>query len=1138
MQRQSFIKTVQASVIACVAVCHTARFTALFLVVLFLTMFLFLLPASGLAFERQKSTRCGHFLATSYTVDEGLPTNLVKDILQDKRGFVWLATDAGLVRFDGFRFVTIQHNLPSLYVKRLLLRKNGKLLALTDLGLVELTSQMDSVIVTPVLAGTQTEQPNTLHYAKSMYEDASGNLWFGEKQAVVRWRNGSLKRYQFPEKCNSTNVVLTFAFADDAAGNLIVTSFQGFCFRYNQATDSFDEITLPQNYGTFSACVAIRQNEFVISTEKGLLRLTLQFSSQANNQIPLVSYKELVSGVNKISSLFLSQSAQRTGAALRSPRLFIGTWYEGILTSDTSLANPEFIKNLKPQRIKNFYEDRFGNVWVCGDQGIVFLEQAMMRYVDGFDKVSPDVGNTVQAANGMIYTISGENLYEIDPEQVSSKLVWSKPASSGVLYALHADKQGGVWVGSLSGLLVYWKNGVVQRTLQTSTGSSERGIFSLTEDREGRLWGCMYYDKLSMFCLELNGTMKYFGPEQGLTTIAQVVKCSDDGTLYVGTSGNPQEYLYRYNATNNRFENISIPLTQSINFKVNIYDIAFDPKKPRTLWLASSGGLMMLENESITQPFSKNPELSNVVGKAVVVQKNGTVWMGTDNGVMRYNPDFTSSSEDASQSAAFLQQPAGLISRTITFRSLLFDNQGKLWTATTNGLFALNLQNLASETQTPSLVQAMVNGVRMSFSALPKSFSSESYVQLFFSVFTPSPHITSFRSRMYLEGSTKTEWSRPSQESVLSLSNLESGTYILEVAARRDGVGEVWSKPLTLRFAVKPVWYRSWWAFVLYALGATSLLGFVILAIITGRERNRIALEQQARLRLQEMVQHRTREITQQKELLEAQTLEIQSANAELLHANDELIKTNAALKEANSFKTRMISIVSHDLKNPLGSMLGLAKMLESDIENQEQRSMAHDMGELASQMLGLVKDLLDSAAIETGKIDIEKSYIDIGEIITAIVWQYRSIAEKKEQSISLAVEASCLVDGDQRRLRQVFENLISNAVKYSPIGKTIWVTVENCPKTSSIASSAQSCVRISIRDEGPGFTEDDKRKAFGHFQKLSAKPTGGESSSGVGLAIVKQITELHGGRVWIESIVGNGATFVVELPALPAEFA
>src|SRR5262249_51739499 len=131
--------------------------------------------------------------------------------------------------------------------------------------------------------------------------------------------------------------------------------------------------------------------------------------------------------------------------------------------------------------------------------------------------------------------------------------------------------------------------------------------------------------------------------------------------------------------------------------------------------------------------------------------------------------------------------------------------------------------------------------------------------------------------------------------------------------------------------------------------------------------------------------------------------------------------------------------------------------------------------------------------------------------------------AEAKKQRIHASADRACLVEGDEEWLRHVLENLVGNAIKYSPPRRSIWVDVKK----------ANGTVRLEVRDEGPGRTAGGKARLFGRFQRGSARPTGGESATGLGLSIVKQLVELHRGQVWAESAgQGEGSRFVVELPA------
>ena len=275
---------------------------------------------------------------------------------------------------------------------------------------------------------------------------------------------------------------------------------------------------------------------------------------------------------------------------------------------------------------------------------------------------------------------------------------------------------------------------------------------------------------------------------------------------------------------------------------------------------------------------------------------------------------------------------------------------------------------------------------------------------------------------------------------------------------------------------------------------------------------------------------------TEQARAIEMANTELQVVSDNLAEVNQELIGSNKAqdmvntqlaqknqeLAAAEQFRLNMLSIVSHDLKSPISGVLGLSAVLLDDASlTPRVREILEHIHDAGGRMNRLVVDLLDTAAREMGKMQLFTQPTELREILSGILSRHRTAATHKQQTFIFPETGEYWTVGDVQRLGQVFDNIISNAVKYSPLGGTITITL----------SASHEMVRVAVKDEGIGFTDDDKSKLFGFFQRLSAQPTGNESSSGVGLAIVKQIVDVHRGRVWVESDYGSGSTFIVELP-------
>jgi signal transduction histidine kinase len=296
--------------------------------------------------------------------------------------------------------------------------------------------------------------------------------------------------------------------------------------------------------------------------------------------------------------------------------------------------------------------------------------------------------------------------------------------------------------------------------------------------------------------------------------------------------------------------------------------------------------------------------------------------------------------------------------------------------------------------------------------------------------------------------------------------------------------------------------------------GFIIALGFVILIGVRYREKFRteaIIREQNENLQAQAV------EISSINELLAGANATLQSNNQTLQEKNDELAALNAE-------KNELMGIVSHDLKNPISAIHMYAELLHSKALGAEDAEAAiRQIGKTSDKMLDLVKNLLDVNRLESGGFAVNITPFDIAPVAESMVWQYASPADDKNIQLHFQHETSqSLALADEQALLQVLDNLVSNAVKYSPHGKNVFVRVK----------SGLSAVCVEVEDEGPGLSAEDQSKLFGKFARLSAQPTGGEHSTGLGLSIVKKMVEAMNGKVWCESELGKGARFIVELPA------
>jgi len=255
---------------------------------------------------------------------------------------------------------------------------------------------------------------------------------------------------------------------------------------------------------------------------------------------------------------------------------------------------------------------------------------------------------------------------------------------------------------------------------------------------------------------------------------------------------------------------------------------------------------------------------------------------------------------------------------------------------------------------------------------------------------------------------------------------------------------------------------------------------------------------------------------------LKARNKVVLSQSRKIKNQNLELEKQNKELIALDYEKQQIVSVVSHDLKGPFNRIFALIQLMATSVENltEDQKDYMGKMHQIVADGLSMIRNLLDNRRLEEQGIELSPKALNLTAFLSSLLKNYRTLAEKKKIQIHLNAPEGLMMEVDKSYLMRVVENLLSNAMKFSPPDTNINVKLVDQKDT----------VELIVEDEGPGISAEEQPRLFQKYQRLTPRPTGGESSTGLGLFIVKTIVEKMDGTVRCESEVGKGSKFIVVL--------
>lgn len=530
------------------------------------------------------------------------------------------------------------------------------------------------------------------------------------------------------------------------------------------------------------------------------------------------------------------------------------------------------------------------------------------------------------------------------------------------------------------------------------------------------------------------------------------------------SSAGRSSYLYFKPTTDSIFHNISVPPPFTLHSDFNVPDFSVTGDD---LWLASTEGLLQYNRHHV--------ERVNL-GESFTGRPVSSIYPHPDKKLLTANAFGLILYDPSTGLSDLFNESSGLKSNTITTRGLFVDSHQKIWVSTAHGLcYTTHTLNQLQKTPAPQFIRVQAHGKKINPRHQDIDYGSFLSIQTM-SITFPENEVN-LQYRMLPGRGWKT-----TTENELQFAATDAGTHTLEVRAKKNGPYS-WSDVSRLDFTVsKPFWQQSWFV-ALCVVGTAALVAITILSVNTYNQKKNRELQR----------------------LIDDRTHALRISNEELINLNLE--------------KNNLIGIVAHDLKSPIAQIKGLVTIVRltnsPDAESAQYLSLM-DAG--LSRLNDMVTKILDIDAIESKQLNLKLEKLSLSDICNSVADRYTGDAAHKRIAMDRYIDPAIFAVVDRNYIEQVLENLLSNAIKFSPHERSVSITLRTQENTAL----------CEIRDEGPGLTEEDKKKLFGKFQKLSAQPTGNEISTGLGLSIAKKFVSAMNGEIWCESEQGKGACFYV----------
>lgn len=1038
---------------------------------------------------------------TTYNTSHGLIHNLVEAITEDSEGNLWFSTYGGASKYNGvfFENFTTGQGLPNNHVNRILVDSKGNIWLATRGGLSRYNPEKKDNGKSQFINYTD-RQGLTGDYIGYIIEDQKGYLWISGHRGIFRFKPGAVNPDETVfidySEISGLKDEIVYCIAEDREGMLWFGTGKG-AVRFDP--DNFEKgksfiTTYTKDDGLISNSIESiledREGNIWLGSEEGVSEFKKEDSSFVN----------YTSDQGLASNVVVCMVEDNTGS------IWFGTKGSGLSRFDgKSTIEYTDKQGLPGKTVFSATEDQNGNIWIGAEKsGLTKFTQGHQDLKNGyFVNYSINHGlrdgsimNMLVDKSGNLWFGSGYGLSKFNNKSVTT---WSM--SQGLIansvISLKEDSKGNIWFGTYEGGLSRF-DGKSFKNYTPEQGLVHNTVWNIHQDKTGAIWlatrgGLSRFDGVNF----INFTTAQGLPDNKLSIVTE----DRNGSLLIGSWGGGVSIIRKKwiemlglndvsQFEQNIFENYSTAhgLPNDVVYGIledHDGNIIIGTSKGFTILkggLSADGDKIAKEGVEHFNQLTGYPikDVSN--NYAMMIDSRGEVWAGTGDKLVRF--DYKEVRRNAHAPQVMIQS-IGINHENISWRSLQRAREGYVHESSQNipayvhnelCVFGKQL----SETERDTLISKFrrIRFERVSpFNAIPENlvlpYTHNTISFDFVGIETARPFLV--RYQFMLEGSDR-QWSPMSNKTTAEYSNLRQGTYTFKLKAKSpDGV---WSEPTSYSFRVLPPWWLTWWAILIYViLFVAALLG------IRKYELNRITLRNQLKL-----------------EKVETETL-----------------------RNLDQIKSHFFANISHEFRTPLTLILGQIESVMSSGIDIKEKGKLQVANRNARRLLILINELLDLSKLEAGSMELKAARYNIVSFLKSLFYSFESLAVTKKIELGFVATTDHIpVLFDPDKMEKVFYNLMSNAFKFTP---------ENGKIEVAIALDKNNLVVIRVKDTGCGIPEDRLKNIFDRFYQVDGSSTREHEGTGIGLALAKELVELHKGKLAVKSAVDIGSEFILTLP-------